>query len=86
MGKLVRGISENGSAVCWALDSTDMVSVLEQYHQPSAVVTAAAGRLLTAASIMGSMLKGEKGSVTLRITADGPAGSEIGRASCRERV
>ena len=77
MGKLVRGISENGSAVCWALDSTDMVSVLEQYHQPSAVVTAAAGRLLTAASIMGSMLKGEKGSVTLRITADGPAGSVI---------
>ncbi len=77
MGKLVRAMSENGSAVCWALDSTDMVATLERYHQPSAVVTAAAGRLLTAASIMGSMLKTDRGSVTLRITADGPAGTVI---------
>ncbi len=77
MGKIVRAISGNGAAVCRALDSTDMVAVLERYHQPSAVVTAAAGRLLTAASIMGSMLKGAGDSVTLRITADGPAGSLI---------
>lgn len=77
MGKLIRVISENGMAVCYALDSTDMVGTLERYHQTSAVVTAAAGRLLTAASIMGAMLKGEKDSVTLRITADGPAGSVI---------
>ena len=77
MGKLIRAISENGMAVCYALDSTDMAGTLERYHQTSAVVTAAAGRLLTAASIMGAMLKGEKDSVTLRITADGPAGSVI---------
>ena len=70
MGKLIRAISENGMAVCYALDSTDMAGTLERYHQTSAVVTAAAGRLLTAASIMGAMLKGEKDSVTLRITAD----------------
>ncbi len=50
-------------AVCYALDSTDMVGTLERYHKTSAVVTAAAGRLLTAASIMGSMLKGAKDSV-----------------------
>ena len=75
MGKLIRAISENGMAVCYALDSTDMVGTLERYHKTSAVVTAAAGRLLTAASIMGSMLKGAKDSVTLRITAGGPAGS-----------
>ena len=77
MGKLIRAISQNWAAVCWALDSTDMVATLERYHQPSAVVTAAAGRLLTAASIMGSMLKVEEGSVTLRITAGGPVGSLI---------
>ncbi len=77
MGKLIRAISENGMAVCYALDSTDMVGTLERYHKTSAVVTAAAGRLLTAASIMGSMLKGAKDSVTLRITAGGPAGSVI---------
>ncbi len=58
MGKLIRAISGNGMAVCYALDSTDMVGELERIHRSSAVVTAATGRLLTAASIMGSMLKG----------------------------
>jgi molecular chaperone Hsp33 len=77
MGKLIRAIAENGSAVCWALDSRDMVGELERIHQSSAVVTAATGRLLTAASIMGSMLKGEKDSVTLRVAGDGPAGSLV---------
>ena len=41
MGKLIRAISENGMAVCYALDSTDMVGTLERYHKTSAVVTAA---------------------------------------------
>ena len=77
MGKLIRAISENGMAVCYALDSTDMVGELERIHQSSAVVTAAAGRLLTAASIMGSMLKGAENTVTLRVAADGPAGAVI---------
>lgn len=77
MGRLVRAIAENGLAACYALDSTDMVGELERIHQSSAVVTAAAGRLLTAASIMGAMLKGEKDSVTLRVAGDGPAGSVI---------
>lgn len=77
MGKLIRSISENGKVVCYALDSTDMAAELEQIHETSAVVTAAAGRLLTAASIMGSMLKSEDCSITLRVSGGGPAGSVI---------
>ena len=77
MGKLIRAISGNGMAVCYALDSTDMVGELERIHRSSAVVTAATGRLLTAASIMGSMLKGEGHSITLGVSAGGPAGSVI---------
>lgn len=77
MGKLIRAISGNGMAVCYALDSTDMVGELERIHRSSAVVTAAAGRLLTAASIMGSMLKGEGHSITLGVSGGGPAGSVI---------
>ena len=64
-------------AVCYALDSTDMVGELERIHRSSAVVTAATGRLLTAASIMGSMLKGEGHSITLGVSGGGPAGSVI---------
>ena len=77
MGKLVRTISENGGVICIALDSTDIVSKLEKIHQTSAVVTAGLGRLITAASIMGSMLKAKDDSITLRINGKGPAGSLI---------
>lgn len=77
MGKLVRCITGNGQAVAIAVDSTDIVSEAERIHKTSAVVTAALGRLLTAASMMGNMLKGEKDSITLRIAGDGPVGSLI---------
>lgn len=77
MGRIVRTISEDGGIICCAIDSTDMVSRAEQIHKTSATVTAAMGRLMTAASIMGSMLKGEDNSVTLRIKADGPIGALI---------
>lgn len=59
------------------MDSTDAVARMEQIHKTSAVVTAAEGRLLTAASIMGTMLKSTKDSVTLRMEGDGPVGMLI---------
>ncbi len=60
-----------------ALDSTDIVAEAEQLHKTSAVVSAALGRLLTAASMMGNMLKGENNSITLRMDGGGPAGAVI---------
>lgn len=75
MGELVRAISENGGIIALAIDSTDIVSQMERTHRTSAVVTAALGRLLTAASLMGSMLKAENDSITLRVNGGGPAGS-----------
>ncbi|MEE1280286.1 MAG: Hsp33 family molecular chaperone HslO [Oscillospiraceae bacterium] len=77
MGELVRTISENGGIIALAIDSTDIVSQMERTHRTSAVVTAALGRLLTAASLMGSMLKAENDSITLRVNGGGPAGSLI---------
>lgn len=58
-----------------AIDSTDIVARAEQIHQSSAVVTAALGRMLTAVSMMGIMLKGRNDSVTLKVAADGPTGT-----------
>ncbi len=43
----------------------------------SAVTSAALGRLLTAASMMGVMLKSEKDSLTLRIKGGGPSGTVL---------
>ncbi|HBL99898.1 MAG TPA: Hsp33 family molecular chaperone HslO, partial [Ruminococcaceae bacterium] len=56
-------------------DTTDMVERSQQIHKTSAVTSAALGRLLTASSLMGSMLKGENESITLRINGGGPAGT-----------
>lgn len=77
MGKLVRCISDDGTLVMMAADTTDMVNTAQELHTTSAVVSAALGRLLTAASLMGSMLKNEDDSLTLRLNADGPAGTVI---------
>lgn len=77
MGKIVRYITEDGSAFIIAADSTDMVAHMEQIHKPSAAVTAGMGRLLTAASMMGIMLKGKDDTVTLRFNGNGPAGAVI---------
>lgn len=74
MGNLLRAITEDGSLAVTAIDSTAMVGEMEHIHNTSAVVTAALGRLLTAASMMGAAMKGERDSITLRIKADGPAG------------
>lgn len=75
MGKLVRCISVDGTLTAMAINSTDIVSEAERIHKTSAVVSAALGRLLTAASLMGSTLKGKEDSLTLKINGKGPAGT-----------
>lgn len=71
---LLRGISENGGVVFYGVDSTQIVRQAEKYHKTSAVTTAALGRLLTAASMMGMMLKSRRDSITLQIKGGGPVG------------
>ena len=77
MGELLRCITTEGLVAATALDATDIAAVFEQIHKTSAVVTAAQGRLLTAASLMGCQLKESGNSITLRINGDGPIGSLV---------
>lgn len=77
MGKLIRCITNDGAVMATCVDTTDIVNTAEQYHKTSAVVTAALGRLLTAASMMGNMLKTADGSLTLRVAGDGPVGTVV---------
>lgn len=77
MGKIVRYITEDGAAFVIACDSTDMVAEMERIHKPSATVTAALGRLITAASMMGDMLKSKEDSITVRMNGNGPCGDLI---------
>lgn len=80
MGKLIRCITSEGAVMATCVDTTDIVSKAEQYHKTSAVVTAALGRLLTAASMMGNMLKGKDNSITVRIAGDGAIGNLVAAA------
>lgn len=77
MGKLVRCISQEGDLTVMAVNSTDMVERAHEIHSTSKVASAALGRLLTAASMMGAVLKGKDSSVTLRMNGGGPVGSVI---------
>lgn len=86
MGRLIRTISSDGSVMAMAMDSTDIAAAIERCHVTSAVVTAAVGRLATAASMMGTLLKGEKDSLTLKITGNGPVESIVAVAESSGNV
>lgn len=73
----VRCISADGTLSCMAADTTDLVSEAHTIHGTTNVCSAALGRLLTAASFVGSGLKGTDSSVTLRMLGGGPAGTVI---------
>ena len=77
MANMIRGLSENGGVVFCGVDSTEIVREAVRLHQTSATASAALGRLLTAASMMGMMLKDAKDTVTLRMNGGGPAGNVI---------
>ena len=74
MSNLIRGLSENGGVVFCGVTSTEIVRKAEQLHKTSATCSAALGRLLTGAAMMGSMLKDDRDTVTLRVSGSGPAG------------
>ncbi len=77
MGNLVRCISDDGTLLIMACDTTDVVQEAYEIHGTSKVCTAALGRLLTASAMMGSMLKGKNDTLTLKINGGGPAGSVL---------
>ncbi|MDR1565312.1 MAG: Hsp33 family molecular chaperone HslO [Oscillospiraceae bacterium] len=86
MSKIVRCISTDGLVMAAAIDSTDIVKEAARVHHTTPVMTSALGRLLTGASIMGSMLKEEKASMTIRIKGEGPAGALIAVAESNGNV
>ena len=77
MANLIRGLSENGGVVFCGVDSTRIVRKAEKLHTTSATCSAALGRLLTGAALMGSMLKDDRDKITLRVSGGGPAGVVI---------
>ncbi|MDD6485190.1 MAG: Hsp33 family molecular chaperone HslO [Clostridiales bacterium] len=77
MDTLVRGQSIDGAIRVFSIISTDIVNRAHEIHHTYPVATAALGRLLTGAALMGASLKNEEDSITLQINGDGEAGRII---------
>ena len=75
MDQLVRVIAKDAPIKATALSATQLVERARAIHDTWPVATAALGRLLMGASMMGNMLKNDDGSVTLRVRGGGPLGS-----------
>lgn len=86
MDRMIRCITSDGSLMAAAVDTTNIVAIAQELHHTSAVSTAALGRMLSAASIMGAMLKQENASVTMKINGGGPLGSVVAIADSRGNV
>lgn len=77
MGELVRAMTRDGFVKAVAVESRDIVERARQIHKTLPTATAALGRLLTAASMMGNMQKIDNGSLTLQVKGGGPLGTVL---------
>lgn len=77
MDILVRATAANAQIRAFAVSTKEMVEYARTAHNTSPVVTAALGRLMSGAVMMGSMLKSEKDLLTLQINGDGPVGGLV---------
>lgn len=81
MGYILRAIDESETIKISAAITTDVVEEAAKIHKLSKTTSAALGRVLTAAAIIGSWQKNEKDSITLSINGNGPAGKIV--ATCK---
>ena len=77
MDKLVRAITKDGSVKAVAVVTKDLTERVRNIHKTLPVATAALGRALAAASMMGNALKEENASLTLQIKGGGPLGTVL---------
>ncbi len=77
MGNLVRAMTSDGSARILAIDSTKIVKRAAEIHGNTMAVNLIMGRVLTAASLMGSLLGDKKDLLTVSFKGDGPAGTVL---------
>ena len=68
---IVRAIAADSQIRAFAAVTTETVETARKDHNTSPVATAALGRLLTAGSMMGVMMKGDKDILTLQVKGDG---------------
>ena len=73
--QLIRAVSRDGQIKAAAVSTRVLTERARQIHKTLPVATAALGRLLAAASMMGNALKEDGASLTLQIKGGGPLGT-----------
>ena len=86
MDKIIRCITSDGAVMASAIDASDIVFTAKKLHDLSRCSTAALGRLLCAASIMGNMLKQKDAFINLRVLGDGEMGAVVAVADSSGNV
>ena len=69
---MIRAMAAEGQIRAFAATTRELTEFARSAHNTSPVATAALGRLLTGAAMMGIMMKGEKDLLTIKIEGDGP--------------
>lgn len=83
---MIRGIDKGGNFRFFGANTRDMVNTACTSHETTPVVSAALGRTLTGAAMMGHMLKNEMDRVCLIIKGDGPIGGIVVEANGKGEV
>ncbi|MFB5679108.1 Hsp33 family molecular chaperone HslO [Paenibacillus terreus] len=83
--RLIRGTALDGRVRAFAIRTTELVEELRRRHDTYPTATAALGRTVTAAAMMGAMLKGEE-KLTVQVKGDGPIGQIVADANAKGEV
>ncbi len=86
MDHILRASAGNGSMRIFVADTKQTAQKSFELHKTSPVMSAAMGRALTAAAIMGSMLKSEDDLISIQIKGDGPGGGLTVTSDSKSRV
>lgn len=84
--QILRAMTVDGFVKAAAINSRNIVERARQIHRTTPTATAALGRTLTAASILGNLQKIENGSLTLQIKGGGPLGTLLAVSDCEGNV
>lgn len=82
---LIRGTGLGGKVRIFAVRTTGLVNELQRRHGTYPTATAALGRTVTAAAMMGAMLKGDE-KLTVQVKGDGPIGQIVADANAHGEV